>query len=278
MELALHNFSSWDDWDDDWGFDNGSDSNSRYGNVPSSPSDDYGTRGTGGRTPVPSHQDREDPDVFIIRSVSENPLTGVSALSKIIRGIPFSANNQINVSLQRSGNLGHGGGVINGIIFGKIEKQSIGQGMRVKISGKRRRGCFIIRKMWDVDGNNQQITINHYWRDPLYQGNRTRGNASRFSALIVLLVLIALIALIFHFTGGIGGNLLNTIKWIAIIAAVLLFIKVFNINIFNNPTVQKVILFVVLVAVALYVPGGDSLMVAAIMLFGLYLLVKSIVR
>ena len=150
--------------------------------------------------------------------------------------------------------------------------------MRVKISGKRRRGCFIIRKMWDVDGNNQQITINHYWRDPLYQGNRTRGNASRFSALIVLLVLIALIALIFHFTGGIGGNLLNTIKWIAIIAAVLLFIKVFDINIFNNPLVQKVILFVVLVAVALYVPGGDSLMVAAIMLFGLYLLVKSIVR
>ena len=89
MELALHNFSSWDDWDDDWGFDNGSDSNSRYGNTPSSPSDDYGTRGTGGRTPVPSHQDREDPDVFIIRSVSENPLTGVSALSKIIRGFRF---------------------------------------------------------------------------------------------------------------------------------------------------------------------------------------------
>ena len=298
MTAIALNFSGtdgWDDWDD-WA---GNSNNNNNGNGSGSgqeiqprgnqypepePENTWGTRptsrgGGGGYPPVQNYDN--DPDVYLIRAISEIPFRGMSGFQKLFSGKPIYANNQYNLSLQRSGNVGHGGGQINGVIFGKIENQALNYGMKVRVKGHNKRGLLIIDRMYDVDGGNQEIYINHFWRDPLDQGGRPGpvAGGGLFMILFLIVAVLALLMAVFHlFGGGLDPALVGKIKLIAAIIAILFFIKVFNINIFNNSFVQKVILFVVLVAIALYVPGGDSVMVAAITLYGLYLIIRSITR
>ena len=131
--------------------------------------------------------------------------------------------------------------------------------------------------MWDVDSGNMPININHYWKDPLDNGRQASANPFVVKAAFIFIV-IALAALVLFVKGGFTPATLDKIILVIAIIAVLAFIKIFNINIFNNPFVQKVLLFVGLVAVALFVPGGDMIMTCAIMLFALYLLLKSIIK
>ncbi len=288
-------FDSWDDWDSDWsdpgsggnsgdggnyGGNSGGGSNNGkkrprpaggdWGVRPPAGGGSYGGDGTGG-------QDSDETDVYVIRGISENPLRGMGALSKLFKGIPMSAANQINISLMQSGSVGHGGGALNGVIFGKIEYQALGPGMRVRVQGKNKGGKFVIQNMWDVDSMNAPININHYWTDPLDTKKGSSANPFIVKASM-LFVVIALMLLVLFMKGGFTSGTLDTIIMILAVIAVLAFIKIFKINIFNNPFVQKVLLFVGLVAAALYIPGGDSIMVAAIMLYGLYILIKSITR
>ncbi len=306
----MGSFDSWDDWDDDFSDTGTGSQNQNTGGRRSSFDDDYGNQGggdfggsggsrKGGSYPVPRDEDQygvrpqgpgrggytppaqqtsDDSGVYVIRSISEVPLSGQGALSKIFRGIPFTANNQINISLQEAGSLGHGGGAINGIIYGKIENQALGPGMRVKIRGTVKRGQIIIKDLYDVDSGGLPIGINPYWVDPMYQqsSSNRRGNPAAMAAVLAVIAILAVA--FFLLRGGIDPSTLNKIKIAAIIIGALVFIKVFNINIFNNSFVQKVILIVVLCAIALYVPGGDSVMVCAIMIFGLYIMLKGIIK
>lgn len=293
MEAGMNYFDSWDDWDTDWGgsggsnggentggFDSGNDWNtSTSSNARPKPSgNDWGTRPPAGGGPSGSGgYNTGEKDVYIIRGIAENPLRGMGGFAKMFRGIPMSANNQINLSLMQSGSVGHGGGALNGVIFGKIEYQALGPGMKVRVQGKNKGGKFVIQKMWDVDSGNMPININHYWKDPLDNGRQASANPFAVKAALIFIV-IALAALVLFVKGGFTPATLDKIILVIAIIAVLAFIKIFNINIFNNPFVQKVLLFVGLVAVALFVPGGDMIMTCAIMLFALYLLLKSIIK
>lgn len=280
MTAEISYFDSWDDWDAEWGGtgDSGksAESPSRTSSRPAD--NEWGRRPPAGGGPSGSGGSAGlDKDVYIIRGIMEIPLRGRGPLYKLFRGIPVSANNQINISLMQSGNIGHGGGALNGVIFGKIENQALGAGMKVKVQGRRRGNKFVIRKMWDVDSGNVPVYINHYWKDPLDNGRG--GSSNPFAVKVsVIFIVIALLALVAFMKGGFTSANLSRLVWIAAVIAILAFIKVFNINIFNNPFVQKVLLFVILVAIALYVPGGDKIMACAIMLFALYYIIKSVFR
>ena len=96
---------------------------------------------------------------------------------------------------------------------------------------------------------------------------------------LFFLVLAVIVAAALLFSSGVLQSMTKEkLTMVAVIVGILAFIKVFHINIFNNPFVQKVLLFVGLVAVAYLVPGGESVMVGAIMLYGLYLIIKSIIK
>ena len=97
--------------------------------------------------------------------------------------------------------------------------------------------------MWDVDSGNMPININHYWKDPLDNGRQTSPNPFVVKAALIFIV-IALAALVLFVKGGFTPATLDKIILVIAIIAVLAFIKIFNINIFNNPFVQKVLLFV----------------------------------
>ena len=294
--------NGWSDWDDDWftvdtddkpmttGTDSGKQSDDEYdknrgGNqgrgralpVPQR-EDQYGVRPSPAQGPGFYQQQNNATGAYIIRGITEVPLSHYGILSKIFRGIPLYANNQINISLQESGSVGHGGGAVNGVIYGKIENYALSPGMRVKLRGKAKRDRFVIKDLYDYDNGGQPIRINPFWKDPIYEG-KSCNKGGNVVSMIVLLLLVALLAgLYFFLRGGIDPDLLNKIKIVAIIIIALVFIKVFNIDIFNNFFVQKVILIVVLCAVALYVPGGDAVMICAIMIYGLYMMLKGIIR
>lgn len=280
MTAGMSYFDSWDDWDTEWGgtADSGKPAENPSG-TPSRPADtEWGRRPSAGGSPFEYGGSAGlNKDVYIIRGITEIPLRGMGPFYKLFRGIPVSANNQINISLMQSGNIGHGGGALNGVIFGKIENQALGPGMKVKVQGKQRGNKFVIKKMWDVDSGNVPVYINHYWKDPLDNGRGGPANPFAVKAVLIFIV-IALLALVVFMKGGFASANLSKLVWIAAVIAVLAFIKIFNINIFNNPFVQKVLLVVILVAIALYVPGGDKIIACAIMLFALYYIIKSVFR
>ena len=290
--------SDWDDWDD---WDNG-DKDSGRGQGPNDPPDGrrgggdhqgtsmpldpeketWGTRGGGGRGIPPAPRGDSDPDVYTIRAVNEVPYRGMSAIEKIFSGKPLFANNQYNLQLQRSGSVGHGGGAVNGVIYGKIENQAICNGMKVRIKGRHKRGLMVIERMYDVDSGDLEIYINHYWRDPYatYQG---RGNPGLAIGILLIVFLIAaafalLLSAFQAFGGGLDPAFVAKVKIIAAIAAILVFIKVFNINIFNNPVVQILLFLVIAVAAAIYIPGGDYVISVAASIYVLYLIFKSIFK
>lgn len=281
-------WGNWDDWDKSSGGGSGSanppegrtEGDDRWGTrrPPEQEEEHWGTRGGGNDYP-PAPRNDNDPDVYTIRAVSEVPFQGMSVIEKLLNGKPLFANNQYNLQLQRSGSVGHGGGAVNGVIYGKIENQAISNGMKVRIRGRNKRGLVVIQRMFDVDSGNQEIYINHLWRDPLYSRrgvNPGLGLSIALIGFIIIAVLALLLAAYQTLGGGLDPSFVSKVKIVAAIAAVLVFIKVFNINIFNNSFVQKVLLLVGLVAVAIYVPGGDTVLTAAITLYAIYFILKSV--
>ena len=278
MEAEVNYFDDWDEWDSE--IPSKSPENGWEKKTPSGSSSDWGER-----PPVAPHtlpggdRNNNEPDVYVIRGVSEVPLWGMGTFEKILNGIPLSAENQINLALMQSGNLGHGGGALNGVIFGKIEYQTLAPNMRVRIKGKRKGGKFIIQKLWDVDSGNLPVMINHYWRDPQNNRGQRYRNTNPTMVKLFFLVLAVIVAAALLFSSGVLQSMTKEkLTMVAVFVGILAFIKVFHINIFNNPFVQKVLLFVGLVAIAYLVPGGESVMVGAIMLYGLYLIIKSIIK
>ena len=216
-------------------------------------------------------------DVYVIRNITEVPLGGYSSLMKTIKGVPMWANNQYNLSLVHVGNIGHGGGVVNAVIYGKIEYVAIGPQMRVRIRGKYKHGLLVISHIYDAD-SGQEIYINRLYRNPADDMYRNRPRSHMTPLLIGLLLIGLVVGLIASLIGGASAQSLDTLKMVGLVIGALIFMKLFNINPFNNPTVSLILFLVVLIAIAIYVPGGAQIMEAVIILYIMYYLLKQIMK
>ncbi len=209
-------------------------------------------------------------DIYIVNSINEISLLNYSFFQRLFNGYSLSTDYQYNISLSRQGSVGHGGGGVNAVIYGRLEFNSIRPGSRVKVQGKYKNGLLIINNIVDAD-SGATMRINHFWRDPLGKQKNGRNGSS----FMVLIIILALLAGLFLFKNGISQGILDTLFIGLIVVGILAFIYVFKINIFNNPLVQKIIFLILLVAAALYLPGGESIMACAIAIYGIYLIIKA---
>lgn len=215
-----------------------------------------------------------DSDIYIVNSINEISLLNYSIFQRLFNGYSLNTDYQYNISLSRQGSVGHGGGGVNAVIYGRLEFNSIRPGSRVRVQGKYKKGLLIINNIVDAD-SGVTMRINHFWRDPLGR-QRNSGRNGRSSSFIALIIILALLAGVFLFKNGISQGVLDNLFIGLIVVGILAFIYVFKINIFNNPSVQKIIFLILLVAAALYFPGGESILACVIIIYGIYLMIKNI--
>ncbi|MCD7884706.1 MAG: hypothetical protein LUI87_13530 [Lachnospiraceae bacterium] len=221
--------------------------------------------------------------MYVIQSFNEMDVSDYSWFNKLTSGIPLGCSNYYTVSLVKEKGAAHGGrgGDLNAVIFGKIQFAQLANGKRVKVTGKNRQGRFEVNKLFDCD-TGSYIKINSHWSPP---GAKGSGNGGTFLliaiAVIAFLLLLAFGAQYLMNLIGTAGNgvdwqqLLITVAVVVIIIAYLVFTRF---QILRAPWMQKIIGVVLLVLILLYVPGGQTILACALMIWVLMKMLSNLFR
>lgn len=218
--------------------------------------------------------------VYVIRSISENDLTNYSFFRKLSDGIPVFCNYRYTMTLVNMDGAAHGrqGENLNAVIWGKIEDANIEIQDRVQVKGKRRGGRFVVSHLYDYDAQ-EHIRINRHWRtaDP------NRGNSSSGRGLFWIIGIIALLLLIILLFGdkiwaSIPPAVITKFKIIMGVIVILAYLFITKFQILRTKLGQTIFGVLALAFLWKVVPGGDSIIVVALILFGMFMLLKSILK
>lgn len=256
MDIILGNQMLFDDFDS---FDDNFDSFN----------DDFGTRKKNHDViERPQGSSDQQNDVYVVNSVNEYSLMNYSFIQRLIYGYSLQSDCQYSIGLVREGSVGHGGSGVNAIVQGKMEFNNLMPGSRVRVSGRYKKGLLYVHQI--VDANSQMpIRINKFWKDPMRRMPGARYSSSHMGTIIAaIILLIALYYVVTSLFPAVFQNLDLLLGIVCIIA----FLYLFR----GDPTIRKIIVIILAILAFLYLPGGANLAVCALILFGIYWMLKSI--